>query len=128
MILEMLCHCWSSHILSFVRINQCSPIAAVIFGNSSKYEHVEVTIATRFDQVKNRHVDVVLDVARTVEKEVMEVRKMSRMMAFLLNIHTLNLTFFVYPPFMERDPQAQTFTLQLHIITTLYHFMEMKRL
>lgn len=88
MILEMLCHyCWSTHILSFVRINQCSPIAAVIFGNSSKYENVEVTTATRFDQVKNRHIDVVLDVVRTVEKEVMEVRKMSRMMAFLLNIH-----------------------------------------
>jgi len=48
---------------------------------------VEVTTATRFDQVKNRHIDVVLDVVRTVEKEVMEVRKMSRMMAFLLNIH-----------------------------------------
>ena len=59
-----------------VNHSQCSPIAAVIFGNSSKYEQVEVTTATRFDQVKNRHIDLVLDVARTVENEVMEVRKM----------------------------------------------------
>lgn len=58
---------------------------------------MEVTTASRFDQVKNRHIDLVLDVARTVEKEVMEVRKMSRMMAFLLEIH-MYLSDILRPP------------------------------
>jgi hypothetical protein len=48
---------------------------------------VEVTTATRFDQVKNRHIDLVLDVARSVEKEVMEVRERCDGWHLLLKIH-----------------------------------------